>query len=194
MITFIYYNPNNHIKYVGLISKAILIVAKIISVSHSHFDNFRHVLMNMNVIINVIIRTHTEKILSLNIIVQKLTSHQLVKRQVGFKCNGVITDDIPIIHRILNISDHITFQTHISYFFFIIAAKVAATSGKDVHAATIVAQIAHSETQKFWAIKTAACTTKSEERTNIPKLASNFAVFKIIHKSFSFDFHLLLEW
>jgi hypothetical protein len=60
-----------------------------------------------------------------------------------------MTAEIQIIHNILNISDQITFPTHISYFFFIIAAKVAATSGREVHAAMIVAHIAHSETQRF---------------------------------------------
>jgi hypothetical protein len=58
-----------------------------------------------------------------------------------------MTDEIPIIQRMLNISDPITFPIHISYFFLIIAASVAATSGSDVPAATIVAQIAHSDTQ-----------------------------------------------
>ncbi len=57
-------------------------------------------------------------------------------------CKGVITDEIHTIHKMLKISDPITFHTHISYFFFIIAAKVAAISGKLVHAAIMVAQIA----------------------------------------------------
>ncbi len=45
-------------------------------------------------------------------------------------------------------SDPITFPTHMSYFFFIRAANVAATSGKLVPAAIIVAQIARSDTHK----------------------------------------------
>jgi hypothetical protein len=105
--------------------------------------------MKKKVNIKVAIKTHTENILSLNNIVQKFMSHPLAKRQVGCKFNGVITADIQIIQSILNISDHITFHTHISYFFLIIAAKVAATSGREVHAAIIVAHIAHSETQRF---------------------------------------------
>lgn len=127
--------------------------------------------------------THTENILSLNSIVQKLISHQLLNRHVGWRCNGVIIEEIQMIHNILNISDHTTFPIHISYFFFTIAAKVAATSGSEVHAAIIVAQIAHSETQKCWAINTAEFTTKSEAITKTHILASNFAKFKIIHNS-----------
>ena len=123
--------------------------AKTIRAIHSRLDSFHQVLMKKKVSTNVAIKTHTENILSLNNIVQKFMSHPLDKRQVGCKFNGVITADIQIIQSILNISDHITFHTHISYFFLIIAANVAATSGREVHAAMIVAQIAHSETQKF---------------------------------------------
>ena len=177
----------------GLISNAILIVARIIRAIHSRLDSFHHVLIKKKVNTNVAIKTHTENMLSLNNIVQKFMSHPLAKRQVGCKFNGVITADIQIIQSILNISDHITFHTHISYFFLMIAANVAATSGREVHAAMIVAQIARSETQKFWAINTAASTTKSEAKTRIHKLAISFAKFNIIHKSFSLDFHLFLE-
>jgi hypothetical protein len=143
------YKPANHIKKVGFISNAILRIANVNRATHSRFDNFHHVLIKMNVRINVRIRIQTEKILSLNSIVQKLISHPLLNRQVGLRFKGVITEEIQIIHNILNISDHTTFPIHISYFFLIIAAKVAATSGREVHAAIIVAQIAHSETQRF---------------------------------------------
>ena len=47
-----------------------------------------------------------------------------------------------IIHKVLKIFDHIRLATHISYFFLIIAVIVVANSGKLVHAAIIVAQIA----------------------------------------------------
>ena len=143
------YKPTNHIKNVGLISKAILRTANVNRATHSRFDNFHHVLIKMKVRINVRIRIHTEKMLSLNNIVQKLISHPLLNRHVGLRFRGVIPEEIQIIHNMLNISDHTTFPTHISYLFFIIAAKVAATSGREVHAAIIVAQIAHSETQRF---------------------------------------------
>ena len=177
------YKPINHIKNLGLISKAILSTANVNRATHSRLDNFHPVLIKMKVKINVRIRIHTEKILSLNSIVQKLISHPLLNRHVGCKCRGVIIEEIQIIHSILNMSDHTTFPIHISYFFFTIAAKVAATSGKEVHAAIIVAQIAHSETQKCWAINTAEFTTKSEAITKTHMLASNFAKFKIIHNS-----------
>lgn len=107
----------------------------------------------MSVINNVNINTNIEKILSY--IKLHNADSQLQAKQLGDNCkgvashefNGVSTAEIPIIQRILNISDHITFHTHISYFFLIIAAKVAAISGKLVPAAIIVAQIAHSDTQ-----------------------------------------------
>ena len=120
--------------------------------THSRLDNFHPVLIKMKVRINVRISTHTENILSLNSIVQKLISHQLLNKHVGCKCRGVIIEEIQIIHNILNISDHTTFPIHISYFFFTIAAKVAATSGNEVHAAMIVAQIARCDIQKTSAI------------------------------------------
>ena len=183
------YKPTNHIKNLGLISNAILRIAKVNRATHSRFDNFHHVLIKMKVRINVKIRTHTEKILSLNNIVQKLISHPLLNKHVGFKFKGVITEEIQIIHNMLNMSDHTTFPTHISYLFLIIAAKVAATSGREVHAAIIVAQIAHSETQRFWAINTAEFTTKSDAITRTQILASNFAKFKIIHNSRSDHLH-----
>lgn len=142
------YKPTNHIKNLGLISKAILSIANVNRATHSRLDNFHPVLIKMKVRIKVRISTHTENMLSLNSIAQKFISHQLLNKHVGCKCRGVIIEEIQIIHKILNISDHTTFPIHISYFFFTIAAKVAATSGKEVHAAIIVAQIAHSETQK----------------------------------------------
>ncbi len=189
------YKPTNHIKNLGLISKAILSIANVNRAIHSRFDNFHPVLMKIKVTINVAIKIQTENILSLNNIVQKFISHQLLNRHVGWRWRGVITEEIHIIHNILNISDHTTFPIHISYFFFTIAAKVAATSGSEVHAAIIVAQIAHSETQKCWAINTAEFTTKSDAITRTHILASNFAKFKIIHNSRSdhFPFFFLNE-
>ena len=142
---------------------------------------------------SVIIKTQTEKILSLKSIVQKLASHPCASKHVGCKFKGVITDEIPMIHKILKISDQTTFPTHISYLFLIIAANVAATSGNDVHAATIVAQMAHSDTQKYWAINTAALTTRSDDRTNIHKLANNFVQFNTIPNLFSDQFLFFLR-
>ena len=180
-------------KNVGLISKAILRIAIIKRVAPSRFESLQLVLIKINVRISVNIKTHTEKILSLKSIVQKLVSHPCANKHVGCRFKGVITDEIPIIHRILKISDHTTFPTHISYLFLIIAANVAATSGNDVQAATIVAQIAHSDTQKYWAINTAALTTRSDDSTNIHKLANNFVQFNIIHNLYSDQFLFLLK-
>jgi hypothetical protein len=53
-----------------------------------------------------------------------------------------------IIHNVLNMFDHTRFATHMSYFFLIIAVIVVASSGKLVHAAIIVAHIAHSDIHK----------------------------------------------
>lgn len=110
--------------------------------AHSDFDSFRHVLMNIIVIARVSINTIIENILSY-IKDHKMEFQHSQARQFGARCRGVIIEDIPTIHNILNISDPITFHTHISYFFLIIAVSVAAISGRLVHAAIIVAQIAH---------------------------------------------------
>lgn len=77
--------------------------------------------------------------------------------------------------------DQTRLATHISYFFFRIAVIVVANSGKLVPAAIIVAQIAHSDIHKVWAIKTAALTTASEARINNPKLAISLVKFNNIH-------------
>jgi hypothetical protein len=92
----------------------------------------------------------------------------------------------------LNISEPITFHTHISYFFFIIAAKVAAISGKLVPAAIIVAQIAHSDTHITVATYTAASTIKSDDITKSPILAIIFVTLSNIQFSCSILLFLLL--
>jgi len=171
-----YYQPNNFTKKFGLISNTILIKAKENNAIHSRFDNFQPVLIKVNVIHKVINKIKTEKILSLNNIDNQL-EHSVKITHFDARFNGAITELIPIIHKMLNISDHITFQTHISYFFFMIAATVVAISGRLVPAATMVAHIARSETPKVWAIKIAALTTSSEASTNIHKLAINFIIF-----------------
>ena len=53
-----------------------------------------------------------------------------------------------MIPNVLNIFDQTKFATHISYFFLRIAVIVVANSGKLVHAAIIVAQIARSDIHK----------------------------------------------
>jgi hypothetical protein len=100
-------------------------------------------------------------------------------------CIGVITEEIQTIQRILNISDHITFPTHISYFFLIIAAKVAAISGKLVPAAIIVAHIAHSDTHIAVATYTADATIMSDDIIKRPILAIIFVILSNIQVSCS---------
>ncbi len=107
-------------------------------------------------------------------------------RHLGVRYKGVITEEIQIIQRILNISDHITFPTHISYFFLMIAAKVAAISGKLVPAAIIVAQIARSEIHITVATYTADATIASDDITKSQILAIILVIFSNIQVSCSF--------
>ena len=99
---------------------------------------------------------------------------------------GRIIELTQIIPSVLNTFDHTRFATHISYFFFAIAVKVVANSGKLVHAAIIVAQIAHSDIHRAWARKTAASTITSDAITNSQMLATSLAIFKIIRFDASF--------
>ena len=69
-------------------------------------------------------------------------------RHCGVMSIGRIIELTQIIPRVLNILDHTRLAIHISYFFFIIAVIVVANSGRLVHAAIIVAQIAHSDIHK----------------------------------------------
>ena len=85
-----------------------------------------------------------------------------------------------IIHKVLKIFDHIRLATHISYFFLIIAVIVVANSGKLVHAAIIVAQIARWDIHKVWAINTAESTITSDAITKSQILAISFVIFKSI--------------
>ena len=97
-----------------------------------------------------------------------------------------------IIHNVLNIFDHTRFATHISYFFLTMAVIVVANSGKLVQAAIIVAQIAHSDIHKVWAIYTAASTITSEAITKSPILATSLVIFKSIHLEVSLAHGMLL--
>ena len=130
------------------------------------------------------IKINIEKILSY-IKLHNILS-QLHAKHFGLKSNSVITEEIQTIHRILNISDPITFQTHISYFFLIIAARVAAISGKLVPAAIIVAQIAHSDTHITVATYTAEATITSDDIINNPILAIILVMLSNIQFSCSF--------
>jgi hypothetical protein len=133
--------------------------------------------MSVNIKINI------ENILSYIRLHKKVS--QLQTKHFGVMCKGVITDEIQTIQRILNMSDHITFPTHISYFFLIIAAKVAAISGRLVPAAIIVAQIAHSDTHIAVATYTADATITSDDITRSHILAIIFVILSNIQVSCS---------
>jgi hypothetical protein len=136
------------------------------------------------------ISTNIENILSYIRLHQKVS--QVQAKHFGSICRGVITEEIHTIHKILNISDPITFHIHISYFFLIIAANVAAISGKLVPAAIIVAQIAHSDTHIAVATYTAAATIKSDDIIRSPILAIIFVTLSNIQFSCSILLFLLL--
>lgn len=146
----------------------------------------------MSVINNVNINTNIEKILSYIKLPMKVSQFQTQSKHFGVICIGVINEEIQTIQRILNISDHITFPTHISYFFLIIAAKVAAISGKLVPAAIIVAHIAHSDTHIAVATYTADATIMSDDIIKRPILAIIFVILSNIQVSCSFLLCLFL--
>jgi hypothetical protein len=131
----------------------------------------------------VSIKINIENILSYIKLHKKVSQLQI--KHFGVMCIGVITEEIQTIQRILNISDHITFPTHISYFFLIIAAKVAAISGKLVPAAIIVAHIAHSDTHIAVATYTADATIMSDDIIKRPILAIIFVILSNIQVSCS---------
>jgi len=108
------YPPNILAKKFGLISNTILNKAKRNKNIHSVLDNLHFVLIKISVIINVAKRINTENILSLNNIERNPALQSETNRQVEFRFSGVITELIQMIHKILKISDQITFPTPIS--------------------------------------------------------------------------------
>ena len=169
-------------KNCGDISKAILRHANKNKTSHSTFESFHHVLMKIRVIANVKINISIENILSKKNVHQKgvLHSHSAIQLVFSIANGFEITEDIHAIPSILNISDQITFPTHISYFFLIIAANVAAISGKLVPAAIMVAPIAHCDIQSCSATNTAEATMTSADITSSQILAMSFVIFSHI--------------
>jgi len=144
----------------------------------------------MRVTTKVSINTNIENILSY--IKLPNTVSQVQIKHFGVICRGVITAEIQTIQRILNISEPITFHTHISYFFLIIAARVAAISGRLVHAAIIVAQIAHSDTHITVATYTAEATIISEDIISNPILEIILVILSKIQFSCSILLFLFL--
>lgn len=97
-----------------------------------------------------------------------------------------------MIHKVLNIFDPTRFATHMSYFFLMIAVIVVANSGKLVHAAMTVAQIAHCDIHRKSAINTAASTITSEAITKSQILAISLVIFNSIPFDVSFAQGMLL--
>jgi hypothetical protein len=108
------YPPNILAKKFGLISNTILNKAKRNKNIHSVLDNLHFVLIKISVIINVAKRINTENMLSLNNIERNPALQSETNRQVDSRLSGAITELIQMIHKILKISDHITFPTPIS--------------------------------------------------------------------------------
>jgi hypothetical protein len=109
------YPPNILAKKFGLISNTILNKAKRNKNIHSVLDNLHFVLIKISVIINVAKRINTENILSLNNIERNPALQSELNRQVDLRVSGdEIIELIQMIHKILKISDQITFPTPIS--------------------------------------------------------------------------------
>jgi hypothetical protein len=98
-----------------LISNTILNKAKRNKNIHSVLDNLHFVLIKISVIINVAKRINTENMLSLNNIERNPALQSELNRQVDLRVSGdEIIELIQMIHKILKISDQITFPTPIS--------------------------------------------------------------------------------
>lgn len=118
---------------------------------HSSLLNFRPLLMSST--INNIVKNNSINENEVSCI--KCPRHEQFQddnKHTGVNVIGVIVALIQIIQSVLNIFDPTKFQIHISNFFFKIAVIVVANSGKLVHAAIIVAQIARCDIQKTSAI------------------------------------------
>lgn len=146
-----FYIPNNPIKKDGLAWKAKTNIEIHNNIHHSTLDNFRPLLISNT--INNIVKNNSinENEVSCIKCARHVQSHE-ESRHTGVRVIGVIVALIQMIHSVLNIFDPTKFQIHISNFFFKIAVTVVANSGKLVHAAMIVAQIARCDIQKISAI------------------------------------------
>ena len=156
-------------------------------IHHSTLESFHHLLINKTIISIVKNNNINENEVSCSKCAIQLQSPEESK-QTGDSVIGVIVALIPIIPSVLKIFDPTKFPTHISYLFFKTAVTVVANSGKLVHAAIIVAHIAHCDIPKCSAINTAASTTVSEAKTKSQRLATSFVTFS----SIIFDHFFLL--
>ena len=145
------YIPNNPIKKDGLAWKAKTNIEITNNMHPSTLDNFRPLLISNT--INSIVKNNSINENEVSCI--KWASHEQFQddnKQTGVSVIGVIVALIQMIHSVLNIFDQTKFQIHISNFFFKIAVIVVANSGKLVHAAMIVAQMARCDIHNISAI------------------------------------------
>lgn len=186
-----YYYHNSPKKKFGLVSNASTHIEIDNRIHHSLLEIIRSFLMQNT--INHIVRNSSMK--ENDVSWKKCKNHSQFhhgSKHSGFKAIGRMDALTQIIPKVLKILDQTRFATHISYFFFTIAVIVVANSGKLVHAAMIVAQIAHSDIHRTSAIYTAAETITSDAITKSQILATNFAIFKSIHFQVSFAQGILL--
>ena len=175
----------------GLASNANTQIDTINSSNHSFLEIFQSFLMKKT--IKPIVRNNSinEKDVSWKKCNNPSQFHH-GNKHTGVNSIGRIDALTHIIHSVLKILDQTKLATHISYFFLIIAVIVVASSGRLVHAAIIVAQIAHSDIHNVWAMKTAASTITSDAITNNQILAISFVIFSNIHFEVSFAQGILL--
>ena len=136
-----FYIPNNPIKKDGLAWKAKTNIEIHSNIHHSSLLSFRPLLIS-NTISSIVKNSSMNENEVSCIKCHRHVQFQDDNKQTGVNVIGVIVALIQIIPSVLKIFDPTRFPIHISNFFFKIAVTVVANSGKLVHAAIIVAQIA----------------------------------------------------
>lgn len=144
MSAFYFIYHNNPKKNSGLVSKASTHIDTANNIRHSFLEIIRSFLMKNT--INHIVRNNSRN--ENEVSWKKCSNHSQFhpdNKHTGVRSIGWIDALTQMIHKVLNILDHTRLATHMSYFFLTIAVIVVANSGRLVHAAIIVAQIAHSD-------------------------------------------------
>ena len=145
-----YFKNNIWKKKFGLVSNANTHIDTANNIHHSFLEIFQSFFIKKT--INHIVKNNNK---NENEVSWKKCSHHSQfhdNKHFGVSSIGRIVALTQMIQRVLKIFDQTKFATHISYFFLIIAVIVVANSGKLVQASIIVAQIAHSDIHKTWAI------------------------------------------
>ena len=145
------YIPNNPVKKDGLAWNARTNIEIASNIHHSSLLSFRPLLISNTIKSIVKNSSINENEVSCIKCPRHVQFHE-ESRHTGVSVIGVIVALIQMIHSVLNMFDQTRFPIHISNFFFKIAVTVVANSGKLVHAAMIVAQIARCDIQKISAI------------------------------------------